>query len=74
MSNLAAEIEGTIRAHRLPALGDVLPQDEFILPRYADLRWSTCRQPARPCWALTCRARHPCPKTSGRHSLAVCAA
>ena len=37
MSNLAAEIERTIHAHRLPALEDALPEGEFVLPRYADL-------------------------------------
>jgi hypothetical protein len=37
MSDLAAEIEGAIRAHRLPSLERDLPQDEFVLPNYEGL-------------------------------------
>jgi hypothetical protein len=37
MPNLAAEIEGAIRAHRLPALDGQLPEGEFILPNYEGL-------------------------------------
>ena len=34
MSKLALEIKAAIHAHRLPSLEGVLPQDEFILPRF----------------------------------------
>lgn len=37
MSNLTAEIEGAIRAHRLSSLAGDLPQNEFILPHYGGL-------------------------------------
>lgn len=37
MSELARELEATIRAHRLPSLQSVLPPGEFILPHYEGL-------------------------------------
>lgn len=37
MRNLVREIEHQLRHHRLPALGDALPDGEFILPHYDGL-------------------------------------